>query len=200
VLETLMKPRHRLHAGFTLIELMIVIAIVAVIVALAGPGIGDYVKMQRLRGISDELLTDLALTRSEAVSRGAYTHLRVQSGTGMSCYIIWARADASDTDLCDCTQAAGSRCGAANTEIKTVQVASSQSVSLSTPSGQNVAMIINPRTGGLYVKLIAEASLYDHFGVDAAIDAPRTIRASVVQSGRAKQCAPTGSTIRLQTC
>ena len=117
--------------GFTLTELLIVVALIGIILALSGPPLADYVRVQRLKGISAELSTDLAFARSEAVSRGTYMQMRVQSGSGLSCYIIYARPDAQTSPTCDCTQAAGSRCTGNNIEVKTVVVPQSQQVTVS---------------------------------------------------------------------
>ena len=104
------------HRGFTLIEVMIVIALVAVVVSLAGPSFRDYILMQRLRSVQSQLVTDLNYARSEAVSRGVPVQMRMQTSTDQTCYIIYSRPsnDLDITSPCDCTAAAGSRCPASS--------------------------------------------------------------------------------------
>lgn len=53
--------------GFTLIELMITIAILGVIVGLAAPAMGDFLVRQRVSSQASELMLALAFARSEAV-------------------------------------------------------------------------------------------------------------------------------------
>lgn len=57
--------------GFTLIELMVTIAVLAVIVALATPSFAGIINSNRLATASNELLTSLQLARMEAVRRNA---------------------------------------------------------------------------------------------------------------------------------
>ena len=56
--------------GFTLIELMITLAVLGVILVLAVPAMGDFVVRQRVNSQASELMLALAYARSEAVTRG----------------------------------------------------------------------------------------------------------------------------------
>lgn len=56
--------------GFTLVELMITIALLAIILSLAVPNMGFFVKKRALRSTFDELRLSLAYARSEAVKQG----------------------------------------------------------------------------------------------------------------------------------
>lgn len=58
------------QTGFTLLELMTAVAIVGVLLALAGPGLSDFVEESRLSGSSRDFVIDFALARNEAVMRG----------------------------------------------------------------------------------------------------------------------------------
>lgn len=56
--------------GFTLVELMTVIALIAIIVGIGVPNFRSFIVSQRLGSTSNEFLYALALTRSEAIQRG----------------------------------------------------------------------------------------------------------------------------------
>ncbi|WP_439113191.1 GspH/FimT family pseudopilin [Hydrogenophaga sp.] len=69
-----MKPKKlevtKKLRGFTLVELMTVVAILAVILSLAFPSMARLLEGTRLRTLSNDWLDHLRLTRSEAIRRG----------------------------------------------------------------------------------------------------------------------------------
>lgn len=58
-----------LPAGFSLVELMVVIALVAIMAGIAAPSFQDMVASQRLRTAGSALNESLWLARSEAIKR-----------------------------------------------------------------------------------------------------------------------------------
>lgn len=56
--------------GFTLIELMIVLAILAVLLTIAAPSFSRFIASQRIKTASFDLQSALMLARSEAIKRG----------------------------------------------------------------------------------------------------------------------------------
>lgn len=62
------QARHRAR-GFTLIELMTVVAVLAAMVMVAAPGMQSLIASQRARAAANDLISDLLMARSEAVKR-----------------------------------------------------------------------------------------------------------------------------------
>lgn len=60
--------RHTGKRGFTLVEMMIVIAVLAIIAAIAAPNFQTYMAQRRLNGAARLVMTDLMDARMKAVS------------------------------------------------------------------------------------------------------------------------------------
>lgn len=63
------QPLVAAQAGVTLIELMTVLVVATILIGIAVPAIGDFIRNSRMIAQSNELAADLALARSEAVKR-----------------------------------------------------------------------------------------------------------------------------------
>lgn len=57
--------------GFTLVELVVTVALLAIVLGIAGPSMRSFVVGQRIRALSYDLTSDLLLARSEALKRNA---------------------------------------------------------------------------------------------------------------------------------
>lgn len=191
--------RRRLR-GFTLIEGMVVIAIVAVLLALAAPSMQEMIQMRRLRGITDQLVTDLQYARSEAVTRRVHARLDFNSTPAMSCYTIYT-APARNL-RCNCAGGAtGATCDAGAREIRTVRIPKSLSSEIIIPDLQDWAVGFEPAMGSLVsIPVDFDPAPLGEFKIDTAIDAARTFRVLLVQSGRPTVCKPNGSRVAVGAC
>ena len=66
----------RRGAGFTLLELLTVVAVMALLLAVAAPPMQRLVLAGRMRSASSDLMADLVLARSEAVKRSAQVEVQ----------------------------------------------------------------------------------------------------------------------------
>ena len=68
------------NTGFTLIELIVTVAIAAIVMAIGIPSFRETINQNRLTTYNNQLITALNLTRSEAIKRGSRVTLCSSSG------------------------------------------------------------------------------------------------------------------------
>jgi prepilin-type N-terminal cleavage/methylation domain-containing protein len=212
-LRCLRQARDR---GFTLVELLIVVAVLAVILTLAAPSLREMIEMQRLRGTSAQLTTDIQFARSEAVSRQEVVQITFDAGAaGMSCYIVHTCAGPADgpgSCSCECSAPSGSRCGGDRREIRTVQLPAADGVRVAPVPSQQFAMAPNrarfdPRTGAMaayYVGVGGGATLDPEIlWAETALTRPSNppkLRTMVSLAGRPSVCSPGGRVGGVPAC
>lgn len=87
-----MRPRHQ---GFTLLEAVFVVAVLAIILSAAVPSYANYLARQRLRHVAELLELDLRRARTLSVDQGRNIYVNFQSGPQW----CWG---ASSQATCDC--------------------------------------------------------------------------------------------------
>jgi len=92
------------RSGFTVIELMITVGIIAILATIAAPSLRDLVKNARMTSLVNDLMGDLSVARAEAVKRGVPVSV-CTSNNGTSCtasewrygWIIFAESNTTGT-------------------------------------------------------------------------------------------------------
>jgi len=86
---------RRCARGLTLLELLVTLAIVAVMMTLALPSFGSILARHRLKAAAEQLSADLGELRLLSAHRGQALHLNLQPGTQW-CYAL------ATVSGCDC--------------------------------------------------------------------------------------------------
>jgi type IV fimbrial biogenesis protein FimT len=79
------KACRRAVKGFTLVEMLIVVAIMAILLALAVPSFNSTVRDNRVLSATNSLAASVAQARSEAVKRGRMVSICPSSGAYTNC-------------------------------------------------------------------------------------------------------------------
>lgn len=83
------KSVAKFSRGFTMIELLVAIAIAAIMLGLAVPSFIDFMVRNRLVTYNNEFVASLAFARSEAIRRAGPVSV-CKSSTGTSCGGAWS--------------------------------------------------------------------------------------------------------------
>jgi len=179
----------RPRLGFTLVEVIVVIAILAVVLSLALPSYTGYLARKRVEGTFNELQTDVHFARSEAVSR----NLPVRLTFGAGCYLVHTSPPGAGAS--SCTATAPSTIGTSAIELKTVQVAPASTAQLS-PDDALAWIEFDPLRGG---------ATRDAGGTALTVSVNSSIggwqlRVALTPQGRVQGCSPGGTVQGYAAC
>jgi type IV fimbrial biogenesis protein FimT len=181
----MLRSRSLLHIkGFTLVELMIGLAIVAVTLAIAIPSYSTWILNAKLRTAAESMQTGLQLARAEAVSRNAPVSLTM--GTGSS----WTVGCVTTTTACPATiqsRATGDGSSTAVTVSSTATTITFDNL------GRMTAPV--PATGVTFTQI--------SFGIDPtkqAASKTRNLNVTVSISGSVRLCDPNTSSPDPRAC
>lgn len=156
--------------GLTLLELMIAVAVLAVLSTLALPSMGRQLERHRLQAAAEALAADLAEARFEAARRGHALHLDVQPSTPW-CWAV--------------TTAPGCHCGTPQVcQLRTVRAEDHRGVRL---------LAATP------VRFDSDGRADGHLGALLEAGSER-LRIEVGPLGRARICDPEGRLPRVPRC
>ncbi len=90
------------RAGFSLVELMVTVAVLGIIAAIATPSMVDMIDRKRAVGAVEEAYSLLHMARSEAIKQSRTTRVTMSEGAAGSWLIGLSHGSGACTDANDC--------------------------------------------------------------------------------------------------
>lgn len=171
-----MRPhRHPERSGFSPLEALVCVALLALAAALAAPSMRQLIERQRLRSNAEALFADLQQARATALASGLAVRVRLDRHAGGSCILVHAGA----SDSCRCEDGGAAACGAAGALLKQHWLPASSGLRF---EGSVRQIVFHPRYGT--ASSAGSFSLHQRDGA--------SIRQVVALTGRVRSCASSG--------
>lgn len=176
--------------GVTLPELMIAIAVVAILLGVGVPSLREFILTQRVKAVNAQLVTDMQFARSEAVARNQWVRVAFEANDAMSCYSIYT-SDINAT-RCNCLSGVGAACSGTMREIRTVQVPATDQVRLNVildAQNDDTAFAFDHVTGRIVgIPIDLAGAVVRSFKITTSADSARALRTEIIQVGRVQVC------------
>ena len=136
--------------GFTLIELMVTLAVLAIILTMAIPSFNEFRQRSALRGASDQFISFWTNSRMEALKNNSLVKVSMSTSGNNFCLGAATTTNPADNTKCDCFTANACNVGsypADQAEWKRIRFIGDY---VQAPTaGSQVVVIIDPKRGGL---------------------------------------------------
>jgi type IV fimbrial biogenesis protein FimT len=132
------SPRCR---GASLVESLVTLAVLALLLGTALPGLGQVRERQRLQGLAGQLETEIQHARSLAVARNQVLRLSFGDTAGPGCWVLHTGSTAAG---CRCEAGGGLHCQAGVQALRSETLAPAHGVRL---RANVAAMAFEPQRG-----------------------------------------------------
>lgn len=185
-----MKSQNTIVRGFTLIELMVSIALVAILMMVAVPSLTTFQRNAELTSFSNTILASINAARGEAMKRGRHAMVVPANGTSWSSgWVVFVDVDRSQAyeaanDISILTREAPP-------SYLTLTPSSGSTAADSTPYIMFDASGYSKTKSGGFGALTLEIKRNDVSGTDQFA---QTRRVKIASTGRVRVCTPLSST------
>ena len=170
--------------GFTLIETMVLVALLAILTAIAVPSFKDMMINRRLAGKASEYISHFNWARSLAVSSNEAVNLHIATGESASCCVVFQ----GPINDCSCNANGAVRTTAGN-DLPVIVLPHSDGVRVSAQTG-TATIRINPKQGTI------SPTLTTIFTADNG----KVIHNISNILGRTRSCTPTQASFGFRIC
>lgn len=173
--------------GMTLIELLLSVAIVAVLVAVAVPSMYEFIMRKKVEGVADELIVDLRYLRSMVAKNNRPGRIHFGKTATDTCYTVYHHNALAD---CDCTS--DPVCNFSTIELKTVRLPGTGKVSVVPTEGSGDKLEFSapvglPKTGNT-------------IDITIKADSGGQVRLFTTATGRPQLCSVSGHAAAYPAC
>lgn len=184
--------RQNRESGFTLIELMITIAILAIVLSAAFPSYRTFVANAQIRSTAESIRNGLQLARAEAIKRNAKVKFTIASAANDSSWTVGCVTVVGDLDgdgVADCP---------ATIQAKTAKEGSASTISLfKTPTASTTLSFTNLGTTDSAAAQLTRIDI-DNTSIPASVSANLSV--SIQTGGNARLCDPNAAATDPRYC
>ena len=192
-----------LQRGFTMVEVMVSVAIIAIVIAIGIPSLSTWVQNTQVRSTAESLLTGLQLARAEAVRQNIRTRFQLAKADGTSCAAMGCWIITTDSMTNQGTfpstnqlQSAGSQESGTNARIGVNSATVAAINCCTTAISAGTGITTNPLPGlvfNAFGQVVTDASVSKITRIDvtsATLATARRMVITITSSGMAKLCDP----------